>query len=154
MPAFDLKGRTAFVTGASSGLGRHFAQVLADAGAAVAVSARRLDRLQEVRAGIEQRGGRCATVALDVTDETRIASALDEAEAALDPIDILVNNAGMNVPGPSLDLAVDDFDRVIATDLRGPFLLAREMGRRMIAPGSAAASSTSPPSEAFACCRA
>ena len=133
MPEFDLKGRTAFVTGASSGLGRHFAKVLAGAGAAVAISARRVDKLQEVRAEIEQHGGRCTAVALDVTDEARIAPALDEAEAALGPIDILVNNAGMNVPGPSLDLAVADFDRIIATDLRAPFLLAREMGRRMIA---------------------
>lgn len=133
MPAFDLKGHTAFVTGASSGLGRHFANVLADAGAAIAVSARRVGRLQEVVAGIEQRGGRSAAVALDVTDEARIACALDEAEAALGPIDIFVNNAGMNVPGPSLDLAVADFDKIIATDLRAPFLLAREMGRRMIA---------------------
>ncbi len=133
MPEFDLKGRTAFVTGASSGLGKHFAKVLAGAGAAVAVSARRADRLREVRAEIEQHGGRCVAVALDVTDEARIAPALDKAEAALGPIDILVNNAGMNVPGPSLDLAVADFDRIIATDLRAPFLLAREMGRRMIA---------------------
>ena len=133
MPEFDLKGRTAFVTGASSGLGKHFAKVLAGAGAAVAISARRVDKLQEVRAEIEQHGGRCTAVALDVTDEARIAPALDEAEAALGPIDILVNNAGMNVPGPSLDLAVADFDRIIATDLRAPFLLAREMGRRMIA---------------------
>ncbi|MGD0143104.1 MAG: SDR family NAD(P)-dependent oxidoreductase [Rhizomicrobium sp.] len=133
MPEIDLKGRTAFVTGASSGLGRHFAKELAGAGAAVAVSARRVDRLNEVRAEIEQLGGRSAAIVLDVTDATRIAPALDEAEAALGSIDILVNNAGMNVPGPSVDLAVADFDRMIATDLRGPFLLAREMGRRMIA---------------------
>jgi NAD(P)-dependent dehydrogenase (short-subunit alcohol dehydrogenase family) len=133
MAEFDLKGRTAFVTGASSGLGRHFAKVLAGAGAAVAVSTRRVDRLNEVRAEIEQHGGRSAAIVLDVTDATRIAPALDEAEAALGPIDILVNNAGMNVPGPSIDLAVADFDRMIATDLRAPFLLAREMGRRMIA---------------------
>ena len=133
MSELDLKGRTAFVTGASSGLGRHFANVLAGAGAAVAVSARRVDRLQEVVTGIEQRGGSSAAVALDVTDEARIAPALDEAEAVLGPIDILVNNAGMNVPGPSLDLTVADFDKIISTDLRGPFLLAREMGRRMIA---------------------
>ena len=133
MPAFDLTGRTAFVTGASSGLGRHFAKVLAGAGAAVAVSARRTDRLRELCAEIEQRGGRSAAVALDVTDEARITSALDEAEAALGPIDILVNNAGMNVPGAVLDLAVGDFDKMIATDLRAPFLLSRELGRRLIA---------------------
>ena len=112
-------------------------EIVLDAGAnapsAVAVSARRKDRLREVQAEIEQHGGRSAAVSLDVTDEARIAPALDEAEAVLGPIDILVNNAGMNVPGPSLDLAIADFDRIIATDLRGPFLLAREMGRRLIA---------------------
>jgi NAD(P)-dependent dehydrogenase (short-subunit alcohol dehydrogenase family) len=135
MTNFDLTGKTAFVTGATAGLGRHFAQVLAGAGAAVAISGRRIERLREVKADIESRGGRCAAVALDVTDASRVAAALDDAEAALGPIDILVNNAGMNAPGPAIDLATADFDKMIATDLRGPFLLARELARRMIARG-------------------
>src|SRR5476651_463913 len=130
---FDLKGRTAFVTGATSGLGRHFAKVLSAAGAAVALAGRRTDRLEAVRREIEHAGGRAAAVVLDVTDELRITSALDEAESALGPIDILVNNAGLSVLGLSVEISASDFDKVIGTNLRGPFLLATEVGRRLIA---------------------
>ena len=130
---FDLKGRTAFVTGATSGLGKHFAHVLAGAGAKVAIAGRRTDRLAEVKKEIEAKGGICAAVALDVTYAARIAPAFDEAEKALGPIDILVNNAGMNKRGFVTELAVEDFDAVMSTNLRGPFLMAQEAGRRMIA---------------------
>jgi NAD(P)-dependent dehydrogenase (short-subunit alcohol dehydrogenase family) len=132
---FDLTGRTAFVTGTTSGLGRHFAKVLAAAGAAVALAGRRTDRLAEVKAEIEAAGGRAAAIPLDVTDAAAIAPALDAAEAALGPIDILVNNAGLSVLGLAVDIAADDFDKVISTNLRAPFLLATEVGRRMIAAG-------------------
>jgi NAD(P)-dependent dehydrogenase (short-subunit alcohol dehydrogenase family) len=130
---FDLKGRTAFVTGATSGLGRHFAKVLSGAGAAVALAGRRSDRLEAAKREIEESGGRAAAIELDVTDETRIAPALDEAEAALGPIDILVNNAGLSVFGLAADISASDFDKVISTNLRAPFLLATEVGRRLIA---------------------
>ena len=130
---FDLKGRTAFVTGATSGLGRHFANVLSGAGAAVALAGRRTDRLEAVKREIEEAGGRAAAIELDVTDETRIAPALDKAEAALGPIDILVNNAGLSVFGLAADISASDFDKVISTNLRAPFLLATEVGRRLIA---------------------
>lgn len=130
---FDLKGRTAFVTGATSGLGRHFAKVLSGAGAAVALAGRRGDRLEAVKREIEESGGRAAAIELDVTDETRIAPALDKAEAALGPIDILVNNAGLSVFGLAADISASDFDKVISTNLRAPFLLATEVGRRLIA---------------------
>jgi NAD(P)-dependent dehydrogenase (short-subunit alcohol dehydrogenase family) len=129
---FDLKGRVAFVTGATSGLGVHFARVLAKAGAAVAVSGRRVDRLEELRREIESTGERCAAVSLDVTDGTQIARALDDAEAALGPINILVNNAGMSADGPVAEIPIADFDRVMSTNVRGPFLLAQELGKRMI----------------------
>jgi NAD(P)-dependent dehydrogenase (short-subunit alcohol dehydrogenase family) len=130
---FDLKGRVAFVTGATSGLGKHFANVLCGAGAAVAVCGRRQDRLQVLRKEIEDAGGKCAAVVLDVTDAAQIPRALDDAETALGPIDILVNNAGMSADGPAADGSVSDFDAVMATNLRAPFLLSQEMGRRMIA---------------------
>ncbi|HEY4125031.1 MAG TPA: SDR family NAD(P)-dependent oxidoreductase [Rhizomicrobium sp.] len=129
----DLKGKTAFITGATSGLGRRFARILSDAGASVAIAGRRVDRLQTLKSEIEAAGGRCAAVALDVTDAKKIPAALDEAEAALGPIDILVNNAGMNSFGMVVDLADEGFDAVMNTNLRGPFFLARETGRRMIA---------------------
>jgi NAD(P)-dependent dehydrogenase (short-subunit alcohol dehydrogenase family) len=130
---FDLKGRAAFITGATSGLGRHFAHVLSKAGAAVAITGRRKDRLQAVREEVEKAGGRCTAIAMDVTDAAQIPRALDEAEAALGPIDILINNAGMSADGPSTDVKLEDFDAVMATNVRAPFLLSQEMGRRMIA---------------------
>ncbi len=130
---FDLTGRTAFVTGATSGLGRHFAKILSGAGAAVALAGRRRDRLDAVKREIEQADGRAAAIELDVTDETRIAPAIDQAEAELGPIDILVNNAGLSVFGLAADISAADFDKVISTNMRAPFLLATEVGRRMIA---------------------
>ena len=132
---FDLRGRVAFVTGATSGLGRHFAGVLAKAGAAVAISGRREDRLQTLRSEIEAAGGKCMAIALDVTQAGQIAPAFDKAESGLGPIDILVNNAGMSADGPVANISVADFDAVMATNLRGPFLLAQEVGKRMIARG-------------------
>jgi NAD(P)-dependent dehydrogenase (short-subunit alcohol dehydrogenase family) len=130
---YDLTGRVAFVTGATSGLGRHFARILASAGAAVALCGRRADRLAAVKAEIETAGGKAAAIVLDVTDAAAIAPALDKAEAQLGGIDILINNAGLSVFGLSLELTASDFDRVIATNLRAPFLLATEVARRMIA---------------------
>lgn len=130
---FDLKGRVAFVTGATSGLGRHFARVLAKAGAAVAISGRRAERLAELRREIEAEGRKCVDVVLDVTDAKQIAPAFDKAETALGPVNILVNNAGMSANGPVADIPVADFDLVMATNLRAPFLLAQEIGKRMIA---------------------
>jgi NAD(P)-dependent dehydrogenase (short-subunit alcohol dehydrogenase family) len=132
----SLKGRTALVTGATSGLGRHFAHVLAGAGAHVAIAGRRAERLTAVKGDIEAAGGTCAAIVLDVTDAARIAPVFDEAEAALGPIDILVNNAGVNVQGLVTEQSVADFDTVISTNLRGPYLVAREAGRRMIARGA------------------
>src|SRR5690242_13846841 len=80
---YDLSGRIAFVTGATSGLGRHFAKVLSAAGAAVALAGRRIDRLKEVKAEIEAAGGKAAAVPLDVTDAKAIAPAFDKAQAEL-----------------------------------------------------------------------
>ena len=132
----DLKGEVAFVTGATSGLGRHFARVLAREGAAVAISGRRADRLAALRKEIESDGGKCAEIVLDVMDAAQIAPALDKAEAALGQVTILLNNAGMSADGPVADIATADFDMVMATNLRAPFLLAQETGRRMINRGA------------------
>jgi NAD(P)-dependent dehydrogenase (short-subunit alcohol dehydrogenase family) len=131
----DLKGRVAFITGATSGLGRHFAELLAKNGAAVAVTGRRTERLAELVDGIARNGGRAKAIALDVTDASQIAPALDKAEAALGSIDILINNAGMSVQGLATDVTAEGFDQVMDTNVRGPFLLATEMARRMIKRG-------------------
>jgi 3-oxoacyl-[acyl-carrier protein] reductase len=110
------------VTGATSGLGRHFAKILSGAGAAVALAGRRADRLEAVKGEIEAAGGRAAAVVLDVTEAERIAPALDQAEEALGPIDILVNNAGVAIVRGVDDLTEDDFDRTIAVNLKSAFL--------------------------------
>ena len=131
---FDLSGRTALVTGASQGLGRRFAQVLAAHGAQVGLAARQLGKLRELQGEIEQQGARVASVALDVTSGTAaIETALDQVEAALGPIDILINNAGVAVSKPVLEQTEADWDSVVDTNLKGAFFVAQAVAWRMVA---------------------
>lgn len=129
---FDLDGRVALVTGASSGLGERFARVLAENGAYVVLAARRVDRLQRLRDEIAQAGGRASAVALDVTDVSSIRSAVAAAEAAAGPIDILVNNSGVSTTQKLVDVTPEDYDFVLDTNTRGAFFVAQEVARRMI----------------------
>lgn len=130
-----FEDRVVLVTGASSGLGAHFARVLAAAGAKVALAARRLDRLEALAAEI---GARAAAIEMDVLDESSIHAAFDAAEAALGgPVRTLVNNAGMNERGLAIDISAAQFDRIMDVNLRGPFLCAQEAARRMMARGEA-----------------
>jgi NAD(P)-dependent dehydrogenase (short-subunit alcohol dehydrogenase family) len=129
--AFSLAGKTALVTGASSGLGRHFAQVLAAAGAKVAIGARRIDRLETLAAEIEAKGGKAAAVALDVTDAATIARAFDAAEAALGPVTILVNNAGVPSGAFFLKTTEAEWRAVMDVNLDGVFRVGQEAARRM-----------------------
>ncbi|AYJ85510.1 SDR family oxidoreductase (plasmid) [Sphingomonas paeninsulae] len=135
-PVFDLSGRVALVTGASSGLGERFAEILAASGAAVVLAARRTDRLEQTCAAIKAKGGRAIAVAMDVADEASTVAAYDAAEAAFGTVDTIIANAGMNSEGSILDLPVEEFDRVMAVNLRGVFLTAREGAKRLIASGS------------------
>ncbi len=132
---FDLTGKTALVTGASSGLGRHFANVLARSGCAVAIAGRRRERLEGLQRDLEALGARCVPVTLDVTVASTLAKAVDEAEARVGPIHILVNNAGMNIQGRAIDMDPSGLDQILDTNLRAPFLLATEIARRMISRG-------------------
>jgi NAD(P)-dependent dehydrogenase (short-subunit alcohol dehydrogenase family) len=129
----DLTGQVALVTGASSGLGWRFAQTLAAAGAAVAVAARRTDKLEELAAVIRAAGGTCFPIALDMTDSDQIISAVAAVEAELGPITILVNNAGIPDAQYAVKMSVEFTNLVFATNLRGPFILACEVARRMMA---------------------
>ena len=131
----DLSQSIAVVTGASGGLGEHFARVLAAHGAAVAVTARREDRIVALAAEINAGGGRAYALPLDVADAASIAPALDRIEAELGPIDILVNNAGVGGEGMALDLSIEDFDATFAVNVRGTFFAARETAKRIIARG-------------------
>ena len=134
MSLFDLSGRTALVTGASQGLGRRFAKVLAEHGAGVGLAARQVDKCRELQDEIERQGGRAASVALDVTAGVApIEAALDATEQALGKIDILVNNAGVAVSKPVLEQSEADWDRVIDTNLKGAFFTAQAVARRMAA---------------------
>ena len=132
----DLTGQVALVTGASSGLGRRFAATLAAAGASVAVAARRTERLAELVGEIESRGGRAVAVPLDVTDAESITAAVSAAEEALGLVTILVNNAGIPDANYATRMPLDLVDRVLDTNVRGPWLLACEVARRLIAAGS------------------
>ncbi len=131
----DLTGKTALITGASSGLGRHFAKLLAKSGARVAIGARRMDKLvslaEEIRAG----GGEALMVELDVTDEVSVGKAVAQIADAMVGIDILVNNAGIVVAKPALELSVTDWDMTIATNLRGAFLVAQAAAKHMAETG-------------------
>lgn len=128
---FFLEGRVALVTGASSGLGRHFALTMARAGAKVAVAARRLDKLDELVEEIEGFDGRALAVSLDVTDPASVIAAVQTAETELGAIAILVNNAGVGGAKPALETEPEDWDRIIDTNLRGAWLMAQETARHM-----------------------
>ncbi len=130
--ARDLAGRRILITGASSGLGAHFAETLAAAGAQVALAARRADRLEALAGRITAGGGKAVAVAMDVQDEASVIAGFDAAEAALGPIDVALANAGMNSRGASVEISAADFDQVFAINVRGAFLTAREAARRMM----------------------
>lgn len=123
---FSLAGRKALVTGASSGLGAHFAHVLADAGAHVILTARGEGPLGLVADAILAKGGSCSTARLNVTDSASIA-----ALGPLLDVDVLVNNAGIVVEEPALSISEQNWDKVIDTNLKGMFLMAQAVGRAM-----------------------
>lgn len=130
---FSLNGRVALVTGASSGLGKQFAKALADNGAAVALVARRVDRLLDLQETIEAAGGRAVAIEADVTDRAAMAHAFDAAEKAFGTVTILVNNAGIAHSGRAVDMAAEEWRKVLATNLDAVFFNAQEAARRMLA---------------------
>ena len=129
---FDLTGKAALVTGASSGLGRRFALTLARAGAKVAVAARRPDRLESLAEEIKQFDGRAIAVQLDVTDADSVRHALDVAETELGALSVMVNNAGTIRRGAAHEISLADWDAVIETNLRGAWMVAQETARHMM----------------------
>jgi 3-oxoacyl-[acyl-carrier protein] reductase len=130
---FNLKGRVALVTGASSGLGVQFAKALADNGAAVALVARRADRLRSLKDEIEGKGGRAVAIEADVTDHAAIARAFDAAEKAFGTVTILVNNAGIAHGGRAVEMPPEEWRKVLSTNLDAVFFWAQEAARRLLA---------------------
>jgi NAD(P)-dependent dehydrogenase (short-subunit alcohol dehydrogenase family) len=129
MKLFDLSGKTALVTGASSGLGEHFARCLGGAGASVVLAARRADRLTSLRSELAKADIRAVAVDLDVTSADSISAALEAAG----PLDIVVNNAGISIVKPALEMPEKDWDAVVDTNLRGAWLVAQGAAKRWVA---------------------
>jgi NAD(P)-dependent dehydrogenase (short-subunit alcohol dehydrogenase family) len=123
--AYPLDGQVAITTGASSGLGRASALALARAGADVALLARTASDLEQVAAQIRALGRRALPIAIDLARDGEVLAAVDRVVGELGRLDVLVNAAATDVPGAVVDLAVEDWDRVLAVNLRGPFVLAK-----------------------------
>jgi 3-oxoacyl-[acyl-carrier protein] reductase len=136
---FDLHGKVAMVTGASSGLGLRFAEVLAENGAAVVLVARRAERLSALQGRIEKSGGAALAVDADVRDRTAMAAAFDAAEKKFGTVTILVNNAGVAHSGRAVELAEEEWRRILSTNLDAVFFCAQEAARRMLAAKSTGA---------------
>ncbi len=133
---FRLEGKVALVTGGARGLGRTMATALAQVGADVALSGRSVEACREAAQEIAAETGRRAKgFAADVTQLADVERLATEVEGELGPVDILVNNAGINIRGPIQQLTEADWDAVIDTNLKGPFLCARTFGPRMVTRG-------------------
>ena len=129
---FDLTGKTALITGASSGLGVQMAQGLAGQGAKIAIAARRMERLEKLAAEFEKEGTECLPVFCDITKEDEIKSMVSKVLEHYGQIDILVNNAGMASGTASADMTLEEWDNIIRLNLTGSFLVSREVGKHMI----------------------
>lgn len=136
---FDMTGRVALVTGASSGLGEHFALVLAKEGAKVVVAARRVERLQALVERIQAAGGEAVPIAMDVTDTASVQSGFDEAEAKVGTVDVLISNAGVAASKLFLKSTEDDWDYVINTNLKATWRVGRTFAERLTKAGQGGA---------------
>jgi gluconate 5-dehydrogenase len=134
-PLFDLSGQTAIVTGASRGLGQHFARALAEAGADLILTSRKRADLASFVAEIEAIGRKVTPLDLDVRELASIGRMADAAESSCGQIHILVNNAGCNVRKPAFDVTWDDWNLILDTNLRGSFFVAQQIARRMVPHG-------------------
>ena len=137
-PMFDLSGRTALITGSSRGIGLAIAAGLAGAGARIVLNGMNPERLDRTRGTLAERFGEHAVAAsaFDVTDPERVRAGVAGIESGIGPIEILVNNAGLQHRQPLLDVSLEDWNRVLTTDLTSAFLVGREVARHQLERGS------------------
>ena len=133
---FDLTGKVALVIGASSGLGRQFAKALANQGASVAVAARRIEKLEETKAQVEELGAECIVVPCDVTDEQSVINCIAAVVEKFGKLDILCNNSGIIVWEELLNSTTEGWNRTMATNVTGAYIASREAARVMVKQGS------------------
>lgn len=130
---FDLTGQSALITGATSGFGQRFAEILSEAGAKIVITGRRENRLMTVKETIERSGGIAFALKLDVTNVAQIKSCVAEAERLAGPISLLVNNAGLNIQSSVAELSEGDYDTIMDTNVKGMFFVAQTIAQRMLA---------------------
>ena len=130
---FSLVGRTALVTGAGSGMGRHFVRTLSEAGARVVCAARRKDSIESSAKAVRDNGGQAVAIELDIGNTASVTRAFDEAEKAFGTIDILVNNAGQIVFAPFPDITDEQWENLFNVNVQGSMRMAREFSKRLIA---------------------
>jgi NAD(P)-dependent dehydrogenase (short-subunit alcohol dehydrogenase family) len=134
---FNLTGKVALITGASSGLGVHFANILAAEGAIVILAARRMEKLEEAVNTINDKGGQAHAISLDVASKESVTAAFEQLAAEFGKLDILVNNAGVaNDPTSCLEMSEEDWNWVLNTNLTGSFLVAQAAAKLMVAAGN------------------
>jgi len=129
---FDLSGKVALVTGASSGLGIQFAKALAGQGADIAIAARRLERLEQVKKDVEAMGVRCLAIKCDVGNTDEVVAMVEQAKSHFGKIDILANNAGVSGVSPAEAQTDEDWRSIIDINVNAAFYVAREVGKVMI----------------------
>ena len=136
MDLFRLDGKTAIVTGGGRGLGQQMAETLAEAGANIVLCSRKVEACEEVKAGIESRGGKAVALAADITDEESVAQVVSTAEETFGGVDVLINNSGATWGAPAEEMPPERFDHVVKVNVNGTFLMSQAVGKRMISRGT------------------
>ncbi|MCY1348798.1 5-keto-D-gluconate 5-reductase [compost metagenome] len=129
---FSLSGKTVLVTGASSGIGAHYAKTVAQYGARVVIGARRVDRLEQLASEIRAMGSEVLAVTMDVTDRASVEAAFDAAEARFGVVDVVINNAGIGQSKPALETTEEDWRAMLTTNLDGVWRVAQAAARRLV----------------------
>ncbi len=133
---FSVTDKHILITGASSGLGKHFSKTLSELGARVSLSARRTERLQKLVADIRATSGEAQAVPMDVSASQSVAAAFDESKSLFGPVDVVINNAGTAGRGPSVEVPAEEWLRIIDVNLNGAWYVAQQAGQQMIESGN------------------